>query len=289
MTSQTLLFSATYPERINSMAERFMTKPSLIKADTDHDEVSIKQYFYAIDKKTTRDEALRSLLLIQEPESALVFCNTKVQTEEVASELQEYGFSALAINGDFEQKDRTLALTQFANKSINVLVATDVAARGLDIDNIDAVINYHLAIDPEVHVHRIGRSGRAGNIGCAHSLYSDKERHKLKRLADYLKINIESTKLPNAQDAMKIPPYKTQMITLKIDAGKKQKIRAGDILGALTGENGIEGKQVGKIALFDHWACVAVSKSVAMKALKKLNNGKMKGRECRARLLQHDD
>lgn len=285
---QTLLFSATYPDKIHKIAQRIMQDAERIKADTEHDNVSIQQFFYPLPQKDLRSEALRLLLLEHQPASAIVFCVTKLQTEEVAHELRQHGFSALAINGDLEQKQRMLALAQFANKSINVLVATDVAARGLDIDQVDAVINYFLPLDPEVYVHRIGRSGRAGHVGCAYSLYADKERRKLKLIMEYIQSEVVESPLPNARHISNIPPRKMDMITLQIDAGKKQKIRAGDILGALTGDNGVNGSDVGKIQLFDHWSCVAVAKTAALKALKKLQSGRLKGRSCRARLLQHD-
>jgi ATP-dependent RNA helicase DbpA len=282
---QTLLFSATYPKTIRSMANRIMDKPAMVEADVGHDNDTIKQSFYLLDKKTSRDTALRLLLLAHQPASALVFCNTKIQTEEVADMLKQHGFSAMAINGDFEQKQRTLALAQFANKSVSVLVATDVAARGLDIDKIDAVINYHVAHDPEVHVHRVGRTGRAGSLGAAYSLYSGKESHKLHVLAEYLKQPIENASLP-ANSALKQTPAKAAMVTLQIDSGKKEKIRAGDILGALTGDAGIAGAEVGKIQVFDYWSCVAVAFDVSKKALEKLQSGKIKGRVCRVRLLR---
>lgn len=282
---QTLLFSATYPNKIRRIADRIMQDPEMVKVDATHDDVSIGQTFHPLGRDIARNTALRLVLLDKQPKSVIVFCVTKLQTEEIAEELREHGFSARAINGDLEQKQRNLVLAQFANKSINVLVATDVAARGLDIDHVEAVINYHLPLDPEVYVHRIGRSGRAGNIGCAYSLYAEKERRKLSLIADYIKTDIEETPLPNMRQTQKLAPLQPAMQTLQIDAGKKQKIRPGDILGALTGEGGIAGSDVGKIQLFDHWSCVAITREQAKAALTQLRSGKIKGRSCRARLL----
>lgn len=283
---QTLLFSATYPNKIKRIASHVMQDPDIVKVDVDHDDTTIQQTFYALGADVARNAALRLLLLDKQPASAIVFCVTKEQTNELAAELRQHGFSALAINGDLEQKQRNLALAQFANKSINILVATDVAARGLDIERVEAVINYHLPLDPEVYVHRIGRSGRAGHEGCAYSMVANKEQRKLAMIADYLKIDIELTPLPNMRHTQKIAPFEPNMVTLQIDAGKKQKLRPGDILGALTGHGGIAGEQVGKIQMFDHCAFVAVSRHSAKQALNKLTTGKLKGRQCRARLVK---
>ncbi len=284
---QTLLFSATFPAQIQSIARRIMVEPVMAKAESTHDENVIKQHFYKVNDDEERLTALRLLLLQQRPESAVVFCNTKREAQEIADELQHDGFSVLALHGDLEQRERDLTLVRFANKSVSVLVATDVAARGLDIDALDLVINYHIARDTEVHVHRIGRTGRAGSKGMACSLYSDKEHYKVALLGDYLDRIIEGETLPPAA-LLSESPNEPQMATIQIDGGKKQKVRPGDILGALTGKGGITGKQVGKIHLFDNRAYVAVSQSVARVALKKLSEGKLKGRSFRARLIRQD-
>jgi len=281
---QTLLFSATFPDQIKSISARIMREPVMIKVESIHDENIIKQHFYKVNDDDERQTALRLLLLQHRPQSAVVFCNTKREVQAIADDLFDEGFSVLALHGDLEQRDRDLTLVRFANKSACVLIATDVAARGLDIDNIDLVINYHIAHDSEVHVHRIGRTGRAGNTGIACSLYSDKEHYKVALLSDYLERIIESETLPPAS-LLKETPQPAAMSTIQIDGGKKQKVRAGDILGALTGKSGITGKQVGKIHLFDNRAYVAVSQSVARIALKKLSEGKLKGRSFRARLI----
>lgn len=279
---QTLLFSATYPDQIRSLAKRVMHNPVIVKVASTHDDLSIRQHFYRFELNKHRMTALRLLLLKFRPESALVFCNTKRETEEVAEELRSHGMSALALHGDLEQRDRDQTLVRFANKSASVLVATDVAARGLDIDALDAVINFHIARDPEVHVHRIGRTGRAGKKGIACTLYSEKEAYRAERLQEYLEQSIEPEALPPFS-LLEKSPQKPAMVTLQIDGGKKQKVRPGDILGALTGTDGIAGKQVGKIHIFDQFAYVAVSREAARPALRKLTRGKLKGRSFRAR------
>ncbi|ELR66440.1 ATP-dependent 23S rRNA helicase DbpA [Photobacterium marinum] len=282
---QTLLFSATYPAQIKSIAERIMFKPVMTKVESTHDNSSIQQHFYKVDSNDERLTALRLLLSHHRPESTVVFCNTKRETQEVADELEHYGFSAIALHGDLEQRDRDQTLVRFANKSASVLVATDVAARGLDIESLDAVVNYHMARDTEVHVHRIGRTGRAGSKGVACSFFSDKEHYKIALLEDYLDKTIEGEELP-PMHLLDQPTHRPAMVTLQIGGGKKQKVRPGDILGALTGENGIAGNQVGKINVFDFCAYVAVNRDVARPALKKLENGKMKGRSFRVRQIR---
>jgi ATP-independent RNA helicase DbpA len=279
---QTLLFSATYPEQIQSLAGRVTINPIVVKVAETHDSKSIRQHFYNFGLSKQRMTALKLLLLKFRPGSALVFCNTKHETEEVAEELRSNGLSALALHGDLEQRARDQILVRFSNKSTSILVATDVAARGLDIDLLDAVINYHLARDTEVHVHRIGRTGRAGSKGMACTLFSEKEKYKIERLEEYLGTKIEPESLPPFS-LLEKPGYKPPMVTLQIDGGKKQKVRPGDILGALTGKDGIAGKQVGKIQVFDQFAYVAVTRDAARPALRKLIDGKLKGRSFRAR------
>jgi len=220
-----------------------------VQVDSTHDTDSIQQHLYKLENNMTRINAVRLLLIKHMPESAVIFCNTKLETQEVADELSSYGFSVLALHGDLEQRDRDQTLVQFANKSVSVLVATDVASRGLDIDALDVVINYHLARDTEVHVHRIGRTGRAGSKGFACTLYTEKENFKLARLEEYLGHTIDLETLPPLS-LLEKPSYRPAMVTIQISGGKKQKLRPGDILGALTAEKEITGKQVGKIQIF---------------------------------------
>ncbi|CAH8194855.1 MULTISPECIES: ATP-dependent RNA helicase DbpA [Vibrio] len=285
VSRQTLLFSATFPAQIKQIAQRIMREPEMVKVESTHDTSSIQQYFYKVEGTEARDQALELLLLHHQPESAVVFCNTKKEVQNVADELHHKGFSVIELHGDLEQRDRDQALVQFANKSISILVATDVAARGLDVDNLDAVFNFELSRDPEVHVHRIGRTGRAGSKGLAFSFFSDNEMHRVAMIDEYMDMPIEPAKLPDSS-AMNRQPYQANMVTIQIDGGKKQKVRPGDILGALTSDGGIDGQYVGKINLFAMRAYVAVHKSVAKKALKKMESGKMKGRQFRARLLK---
>ena len=168
---QTLLFSATYPDNIRKLAARFLRNPAEVKVEAQHDASRIEQIFYEI-KPEERLDAVARLLAHFRPASTLAFCNTKIRSHDLVEALNQQGVSALALNGDLEQRERDEILIQFANNSCSVLVATDVAARGLDIQNLGAVINVDVTKDTEVHVHRIGRSGRGEQKGLALSLCS---------------------------------------------------------------------------------------------------------------------
>ncbi len=281
---QTLLFSATFPDEIANISARVMSQPLMVNAPSTHEESTIKQYFHKANNADDRMLALRLLLAKHKPDSALVFCNTKIDTQAVADELIYYGFYALAIHGDLDQRERDQALIRFSNRSVSVLVATDVAARGLDIDALDMVINFNIAHDPEVHVHRIGRTGRAGRSGIACTLYGDRETQKINALELGVDAEHFADPLPS-ESYLDKPIKKPEMTTLKIDGGKKQKLRPGDIVGGLTGEGGIPGDKIGKITVSSNWSYVAVSSELVKVALKKISNDKLKGRSFRVRIL----
>tara|TARA_R110001592_G_scaffold2519_2_gene14744 strand:+ start:10078 stop:11514 length:1437 start_codon:yes stop_codon:yes gene_type:complete len=289
---QTLLFSATFPKQIQEISESIMTNPVIVKISASEDQTNISQQFFHVENDIERFEALRLLLLANPVESTVVFCNTKKETQEVCNNLHDDGFSVLALHGDLEQRDRDQTLLRFANKSVAILVATDVAARGLDIDSLDVVVNYHIAHDSEVHIHRIGRTGRAGAQGKAISLFSDKESYKVGLIEDTLEQVIKPALLPSS-DVLNNARAQAKMSTIQIDGGKKQKVRPGDILGALTAKNAdaknggaeINGKDVGKISVLDNKSYVAVNKKVLKTALRKLSTGKMKGRTYKVRHL----
>jgi len=280
---QTLLFSATFPPTIEAIAGRVMSQPKMVKVDDLVGNLDIDQRFHKVDN-SGRLKAIHLLIMEHEPESSLIFCNTKQEVQYLKNSLDELGFGVLSLHGDLEQRDRDLVLTRFANKSASILVATDVAARGLDIDAVDVVINYQVARDSEVHVHRVGRTGRAGNSGKAFTLYTDSEAFKLKTLGEQIGMYIENEPLPAKTVLNKTVP-RPAMITLQINGGKKQKVRPGDILGALTGEAGLKGSDVGKIKISTMSSYVAVERSVIKQALVKLQNGKIKGRNFKVRSL----
>ena len=282
---QTMLFSATYPEKIEKTAERIMQSPVTVEVQDTHSNQSIIETLYQVENDQSRVEAVRLLLQEHQPETTLIFCNTKVETDRVANELRAAGYEASALHGDLEQKDRDQTLACFANRSISVLVATDVAARGLDIDSLDMVINYQVAQELEVHTHRIGRTGRAGAQGMACSLYTQRDKHRISQLEDYLKQKFQRGELPHIR-LLREPVFSPPMVTIHIGGGKKQKLRAGDIVGALTGADGIPGTEIGKIQVGDHWAYVGVAHKHGKTAFNKLSQGKLKGRSFRVKRLR---
>ena len=280
---QTLLFSATYPAGIKQLASTFMRDPQQVKVEALHDDTQIEQRFYEIDPEA-RMQAVVRILGSFRPESCVAFCFTKQQCQELVDALTAKGISAMALNGDLEQRDRDQVLAMFANRSLSVLVATDVAARGLDIDALDMVINVELARDSEIHIHRVGRTGRAGRKGIAISLVAPAEAHRAQAIEDRQKAPLNWQSLSDLK-VQPGSPLQPPMVTLCIAAGRKDKLRPGDILGALTGDAGLPGTQVGKIAIFDFQAFVAVERDVAKQALNRLNAGKIKGRSLKVRTL----
>jgi ATP-independent RNA helicase DbpA len=278
---QTLLFSATYPDAIRKISRSIQRDPVTVTVEAEHLPGVIEQLFYQV-KKHERNDTLLALFGHYQPNSALVFCHTKKQCDEVASFLRGRRIKARAIHGDLEQRERDAVLTQFANNSCPVLVATDVAARGLDIKLLEAVINYELPHDPEIYVHRIGRTGRAGESGVALSLFAEAEQFRVKAIEEYCS-QPAIYDVPASLDPKPGYTLTAPMVTLQIDAGRKHKIRPGDILGALTKDAGLAGSQIGKIDIFEMMSFVAVERSAIEQALGYFSNGKVKGRMARAR------
>lgn len=280
---QTLLFSATYPDEIRRISRTIQTSPVEIRMESHHRNADIEQLFYEVEMKQ-RLPVLATLLTHYRPSSTVVFCNTKRFCQEVSEDLQQRGFQAQALHGDLEQRARDHALVRFANKSCSVLVATDVAARGLDIRDLEIVINLELSQSPEVHIHRIGRTGRAGQTGLALSLFSGSEAYRLQAIEANLQQALTIIKA-DALVANDPTVFRAPMVTLCIDGGRKNKIRPADILGALTGQSGIAGSEVGKIDIFDFCTYVAIKRKVVNQALKHLTSEKIKGHAFKVRKL----
>ncbi|MBR8059554.1 ATP-dependent RNA helicase DbpA [Burkholderia dolosa] len=282
-TRQTLLFSATYPDGIAKLSQQFLRNPKEVKLAERHDDGKIRQRFYEV-TDNERLHAVGQLLNHYRPVSTIAFCNTKQQCRDLLDVLRAQGFHALALHGELEQRERDQVLIQFANRSCSVLVATDVAARGLDIAQLEAVINVDVTPDPEVHVHRIGRTGRADQDGWALSLASMDEMGRVGAIEQAQKRDVEwhsLAELTPTGDGTLLPP----METLQILGGRKDKIRPGDVLGALTGDAGFDGKQIGKINVTEFSTYVAVERGIARDALRKLNAGKIKGKRVKVRLM----
>ena len=276
---QTLLFSATYPDEIQKISKTIQNNPIDIKVESLHDNKKIKQIFYDV-KEGKKIQVLISLLQHYQPQSSVIFCNQKQQCQKLANEITQHGFHALALHGDLDQKERDQVLIQFTNKSCPILIATDVAARGLDIKELHAVINFDISLDPEIHIHRIGRTGRAEKEGLALSLFSASEAHRVNAIEEYQNSSVQiedPSSLKTTTDYSLSPA----MVTLCINGGRKDKVRPGDILGALTADTNLPGKKIGKIDILDKISYIAVEHSIAKQALKILSEGKVKGRKFR--------
>jgi len=284
---QTLLFSATYPEGIAKLAAAFMREPREVKLLTAHASSKIRQRFYEV-TEAQRLHAVGLLLAHYRPVSTLAFCNTKQQCRDLVAVLQAAGYAALELHGDLDQRDRDQVLVRFANRSTSVLVATDIAARGLDITQLEAVINVDITPDADTHTHRIGRTGRADEEGWAFSLASLDEMGSVGRIeqaghfvSDWQPLS-SLTSLTPASQAPLLPP----MQTIQILGGRKEKIRPGDVLGALTKDLGFSGAQIGKINVNEFSTYVAVAREIAPAVLKKLSTAKVKGKTVKVRLLE---
>ena len=282
---QTLLFSATYPAQIKRLARDFMTKPEHVVAEASEQPIDIDQCFYEASHHNEKFDILISLLNHHQPESVLIFCNTKEQTTNLTNLLTHKGYSSIALNGDMEQIDRDSAMIRFVNRSCPILVATDVAARGLDIKELPAVINYDLAFELDSHIHRIGRTGRAGSRGLALSITTPKDAERLCNIENYFKTPItwgkSGTLSTQSSDLFKVP----KMVTLCLASGRKDKIRPGDILGALTKDAKLLADYIGKIDITPLYSYVAVQKDSAETAYQYFRNGKLKGRKIHVRKL----
>jgi ATP-dependent RNA helicase DbpA len=281
---QTLLFSATYPAGIAKLAAALMREPKEVKLREQHAPAKIRQRFYEV-REDQRLHAVSLLLNHYRPVSTLAFCNTKQQCRDLVQVLCAQGFAALELHGDLEQRDRDQVLVRFANRSASVLVATDIAARGLDIALLEAVINVDIAIDVATHTHRIGRTGRVDEEGWAFSLASMDEMGRVGQIEHQLGFTSEWHSLGELT-ATGGGPLRPPMRTLQIVGGRKEKIRPGDVLGALTKDLGFAAAQVGKINVNQFSTYVAVEAGIAEQALKRLSGAKVKGRSVKVRLLE---
>lgn len=282
---QTLLFSATYPDGIAKLSAAFMRQPQEVKLLAQHAPSKIRQLFFEV-REDERLHAVSLLLNHYRPVSTLAFCNTKQQCRDLVEVLRAQGFAALELHGDLEQRDRDQVMVRFANRSCSVLVATDIAARGLDIAQLEAVINVDISPDVDTHTHRIGRTGRADEAGWAFSLASLNEMGRVGQLEQALGFTSQWQSVSELRSSP-AEPLLPPMQTLQILGGRKEKIRAGDVLGALTKDLGYAGAQIGKININEFSTYVAVQREIAQQVLSRLSAGKVKGRSVKLRLLDN--
>lgn len=342
---QTVLFSATMPKPIMEITKKFQNNAKVIKVTKKELTVpNIEQYYYDV-KPKKKEEVLSRLLDIYSPRLSVVFCNTKKQVDLLVNALLGRGYFAAGLHGDMKQEQRDRVMQGFRTGKTEILVATDVAARGIDVDEVEAVFNYDLPQDDEYYVHRIGRTGRAGREGRAFSFVSGKEVYKLKEIQRYCKTKIYAQKVPSLNDVantkmenilddvervieqedldmminaieervnnseftamdmaaafLKICCGMTEdnknteendwefgdtgagedgMVRLFINIGKKQRVRPGDILGAIAGESGMDGKMIGTIDMYDKYTFVEVPREYAREVLNAMKNVKIKGK-----------
>lgn len=286
-TRQTVLFSATFPETIEQLSLRYQVSPEkVIIANTLETAPDITQILY----KSENESKLQTLLRViqQHPApSILIFCNQKSTVADVGERLAKEGAKCGVLHGDLEQRDRDRMMALFRNGTYRFLVATDLAARGLDVDSVEVVINFDLPLQPETYIHRIGRTGRAGRKGTAISIMWPDEENKILDLEKQSSIHFERKNLGfKNQHGLGASFQTTAVETICIFGGRKDKLRPGDILGALTGEaGGLEAQDVGKIEIYDKIAYVAVASAKAKKVLSQLRTGKIKGRKYQVKIL----
>ncbi|AMJ40661.1 DEAD/DEAH box helicase [Anaerotignum propionicum] len=354
---QTLLFSATLSPEILDITRRFLKDPEFIKVVRKELTVpNIEQAYFDVKEKTKLD-ALTRIIDVYDPRLAMVFCNTKKRVDDVVELLQGRGYFAEGLHGDLKQPQRDKVMQKFRNGTIEILVATDVAARGIDVDDIDVVFNYDVPQDEEYYVHRIGRTGRAGKSGKAFTFCVGKEIYKLRDIMRYTKTKIAQQKLPTLSD---VEEMKTnifldklkdtmneghltkyinlvdrlmqedftaidiaaallknhlsnvnvdeldvlddinlggtevyggddeKMVRLFINAGKKNKIRTKDIVGAIANETGVPGKVLGAIDLYDDYAFVDIPKEYVKDVLVGMKNAKIKNKRIHMEIAKKD-
>jgi len=281
---QTLLFSATFPKDIEELSLELQKDAIMVSVDVSHNDDVIREEFIELESHKDKIAALLKVLGNYQSERFIIFCKTKRISDSVADELYENGVSVASIHGDLDQNERTAVLTMFSNNSLSGIVATDVAARGLDIKGLDLVVNFDIPNDPEVYVHRVGRTGRAGNEGNAVSFITPQESSPFEQI---LKYQNKEHELKSIGSFDHLETYKVQppMMTLFISGGKRDKLRPGDIVGAIVGESKIDFSNIGDISITNVTSYVAIKADQAKHVCNRLNAGKIKNRKFKVGLL----
>ncbi|NRA19728.1 MAG: ATP-dependent RNA helicase DbpA [Oceanospirillaceae bacterium] len=278
---QTLLFSATFDQQARELANAITDDPVFIEVEPEQTPENLKQKLCRCTNEN-RNQTIHNLLIAQQFSACIIFCNTKKVCHQLRIYLRNMGHAALTLHGDLEQNEREDILVQFAHNSATILIATDVAARGLDIEAVPGVINYDVPTDPATYIHRIGRTARAGLSGTAITLCSNQETHRWERILELQETVVDPILSRDAQGKPAIfAPFKT----LCILGGRKQKLRPGDLLGALTKDEKLSRDHIGKIDVMQNVSYVAIVNSYAKQALTQLQAGRIKGKKFRVKIL----
>ena len=278
---QTLLFSATFDQQARELANAITDDPVFIEVEPEQTPENLKQKLCRCTNEN-RNQTIHNLLIAQQFSACIIFCNTKKVCHQLRIYLRNMGHAALTLHGDLEQNEREDILVQFAHNRATILIATDVAARGLDIEAVPGVINYDVPTDPATYIHRIGRTARAGLSGTAITLCSNQETHRWERILELRETVVDPILSRDAQGKPAIfAPFKT----LCILGGRKQKLRPGDLLGALTKDEKLSRDHIGKIDVMQNVSYVAIVNSYAKQALTQLQAGRIKGKKFRVKIL----
>lgn len=273
----TMLFSATMPDKIQEICKKYMKNPMKIEVDSENPSLeNIRQVYYEVDENE-KFQLLTKIIYVERPESCILFCNTRDKVETLMAKMKPAGYSCGSLHGGMEQRDRLFSIQDFKRGEFQYLIATDVAARGIHIDDISLVVNYDLPLDNESYVHRIGRTGRAGNVGMAITFATRNEYRTLQEIEEYIQYKIPKEATPTVEEVaagellfnhragmepiLKIDKSDTlnrQITRIRINAGKKAKMRPGDILGAITTISGIDGGDIGIIDVQDTCSYVEI-------------------------------
>ena len=280
---QTLLFSATFPARIEALSAQTQRDPVAVRLERAVSAQDLRQQVVRC-AQGARYETVAALLAQHRPSAALVFCETRQDCDGLRKHLAALGASVIALHGGFEQRERDDALTLFSNGSARFLVATDVAARGIDIPDLPMVVQAELAHDPQIHTHRIGRTARAGSQGMAIAVVAGShEEARLASIEEAHGATIPEAPAPSA-GPLRFEPARFE--TLLLLSGRKQKLRKGDVVGALVKDGGIPPSAIGDIQLAQTTCAVAVERAHARAALKYLQGGRVKKARVRVQLLE---
>ncbi len=290
------LLSATLPENISDLCNNYMSSPIIVEIEAVTTKQQIKQVRYNV-KKNEKMDLLLDLTTLENPESCIIFCNTRLEVDYVHKTLQKWSYPCQKIHGGMEQDDRTKVMKNFRKGHFRYLVATDVAARGIDIDDISLVVNYDLPEEPEVYIHRIGRTGRQDKSGKAVSLVSSNDAYLLKGIQRLIDDEIPTEEKPSREaiESMrhefeekiskkpelrveKSATLNTEILKLHINAGKKTKMRAGDIVGALCNIEGMTADDIGNISITDVSTFVEILNNKGEMVFKTLQETPIKGR-----------